>query len=214
MENTLKSRKFVENMSVWPLCTGNTSFSRRGAVFVHGTPWPSTGMLSVLVLREALAFWIPNLISLSWCLLLCFWGFYFYKKTVSWDNACLCAHLSHSFWLCFKKGKKKLPLYTLRGEGQVLCGKVLKGAAQGYLVIIRGKFLIVYHMLVNFITKIFTFWNNLQEQSWCAFLMLKISLFSSSPIIFFIFFFFMKGCISTKLRDSGGYFIYIHIFQI
>lgn len=71
-EETLKCRKFVQNVSVWPLCTANTRFSCWAAAFVHGTSHPSTGMLFVPFPGESLAFWIPNPISLSCCLLLYF----------------------------------------------------------------------------------------------------------------------------------------------
>lgn len=95
----------------------------------------------------------------------------------------------------------------------MLCGKVLKGAAQGYLVIIRGKFLIVYHMLVKFYHQdIHLLKQFAGAELMCIFDVGNIFIFIQP--YFFLFFFFMKGCSSTKLRGSGVYFIFIHIFQI
>lgn len=104
-------------------------------------PWGITGILDP---KSYQSFMLPAALFFQKY----FCGFYFYRKLFPGAMPA-CVHIWATDFGFVWKMKKKFPFYTLRGEGEVLCGKVLKGAAQGYLIIIRGKFFIVYHVLVN-----------------------------------------------------------------
>lgn len=125
-----------------------------------------------------------------------------------------CVHIGATHFGFVLKKEKKLPLYTLRGEGQVLCGKVLKGAAQGYLVIIRGKFLIVYHMLVKFYHQdIHLLKQFAGAELMCIFDVGNIFIFIQ-PYFFLIFFFYERLQLHKIKRLRSLFHIYSYISNI
>lgn len=86
---------------------------------LSASPWGSTGILDPKSYQSLM---VPLALFL-WFLLL--------EKTVSWGNACLCAHWSHSFWFCFKKGKKNYPCTHWGERDKCFVGRFSKELLRG-----------------------------------------------------------------------------------
>lgn len=132
-----------------------------------------------------------SLLDLWWCLLLWFvlWCFhvlcfYFYKKLCS-ETTPVCVHIWATGFLFFRIVVRP---HTGVLEGRVLCLKALfsKWLFRGIWKWSGANFYIICDMLINFITRIFTFWNSLQEHCWCICFPSSKDL-HSNPYLFFFY---------------------------
>lgn len=117
---------------------------------------------------------------------LMFYVFNFIKPCVL--KLCLFVYMFEPLVLVRKKKKKSTTSTHWGVKRRVTAlfkGTVLKVAVQRYMKIIRVNFFIVCLMLVNFITRIFTFWNSLQEHSWCVYFPSRKHLHLHLALIFF-----------------------------